>query len=198
MRELVPNGAVRTFHKNMVVINEGDLSDSLYVILSGRVKVFMSNEEGKVFVLNTIEQGDYFGEIVLDGGPRTASVVTQEESRFFIIPRAEVEGLIERDTAFARDLISRLIRRIRSFADSVRSLALKDVYGRLARFIEENAVAAESGHIIPARLTQQDIAERIGASREMVSRIMTDLTTGGYISVENKQISIHKKLPSNW
>jgi CRP/FNR family cyclic AMP-dependent transcriptional regulator len=198
LRNLAPGGMVRTFARNVVVVSEGDLTDSLYVVLSGRVKAFVSDENGREVVVNTIETGDYFGELVLDGGPRAASVMTLESCRLYVIPQAEVERLLEANPAFARDLMRRLIGKVRSLTGRVADLALKDVYARLAKFIAENAVAAEGRRVVPERLTQNDIASRIGASREMVSRILKDLAAGGYVAVEAKQIAILKDLPARW
>ncbi len=198
MRSLAPHGAVRSFPKNAVVVNEGDATDSLYVVLSGRVKAFVSGEDGKEVVVNTIDAGDYFGELVLDSGLRSASVMTLEPCRFFVIPRGDVEGLLARNPAFARDLIYKLIGKVRSLTSKVLDLALKGVYGRFARFIDEHAVEQSGKRMVPERLTQHDIAARIGASREMVSRIIKDLTAGGYISIDAKHITVHKKLPANW
>lgn len=198
MRNLAPHGAVRSFPKNAVVVNEGDPTDSLYVVLAGRVKAFVSDENGKEMVVNTIDAGDYFGELVLDGGPRSASVMTLEPCRFFVIPRGDVEGLLGRNQEFARDLIDKLIGKVRSLTTKVLDLALKDVYGRFARFVDEHAVEEKGKRVVRERLTQHDIAARIGASREMVSRIVKDLTAGGYISVDAKHITVHKKLPANW
>ena len=198
LRELAPNGAVRTYAKNVVVVSEGDRTDALYVVMSGRVKAFVSDEGGREVVLNTIGTGDYFGELVLDGGPRSASVMTLEPCRFFVIPRGDVEGLLGRNPAFARDLIYKLIGKVRSLTGKVLDLALKDVYGRFAKFIDEHAVEQNGKRVVPERLTQHDIAARIGASREMVSRIVKDLTAGGYISIDAKHITVHKKLPANW
>jgi len=158
----------------------------------------VSDEEGKEVVVNVVGPGDYFGEIVLDGGPRSASIMTIEPSRFFVIPRDDVEGMLERNPEFARDLVCKLTGNVRSLTTKVLDLALKDVYGRLVRFIEENAVERDGVSVIPERLTQNDIAERIGGSREMVSRIVKDLTAGGYISIDAKHIKLHKKLPNRW
>jgi CRP/FNR family cyclic AMP-dependent transcriptional regulator len=198
MRDLAPHGAVRSFPKNAVVVNEGDATDSLYVVLAGRIKAFMSGEDGKEVVVNTIDAGDYFGELVLDGGPRGASVMTLEPCRFFVIPRGDVEGLLGRNPAFARDLIYKLIGKVRSLTGKVLDLALKDAYGRFAKFIDEHAVEQNGKRVVPERLTQHDVAARIGASREMVSRIVKDLTAGGYISIDAKHTTVHKKLPANW
>ena len=91
LRVLAPHGAVRSFSKNAVVVSEGDETDSLYILLSGRVKAFVSEEDGREVVLSTVGVGDYFGELVLDGGPRSASIMTLEPCRFFVIPRGDIE-----------------------------------------------------------------------------------------------------------
>src|SRR5690349_5316843 len=83
LREIAPHGIARSYRKNVVVVNEGDDTDSLYVLLSGRVKVFCTGDDGREVVLHTMEAGDYFGELVLDGGPRSASVMTLENARLF-------------------------------------------------------------------------------------------------------------------
>ena len=198
LRELAPHALARNFRRNAIVVNEGDETDSLYVLLSGRVKVFITGDDGREVVVQTMDVGDYFGEVVLDGGPRSASVMTMEACRLFIIPRSDVEGLLEANPAFVRNLIERLSGRVRSLTAKVRDLALKDVYGRFVRFVEDNAVERDGGRVIPERLTQGDVAARIGGSREMVSRIVRDLSAGGYIAVEAKRIRILKKLPSHW
>jgi CRP/FNR family cyclic AMP-dependent transcriptional regulator len=198
LRELCPGGAVRAVPKNVIVVSAGDATDSLYVILSGRVKAFVSDEQGKEVVVNTIGAGDFFGELVLDGGPRAASIMTLEPCRFYVIAQEETERLLAANPAFGRDLIRKLIGKVRSLTGQVRDLALKDVYGRLAKFVEESAAEQGGRRMIPERLTQADIAARIGGSREMVSRILGDLATGGYIEVEGKRIILLKKLPPHW
>lgn len=198
LRALAPHGVVRAFPKHAVVVNEGDATDSLYILLSGRVKAFVSEEDGREVVLNTGSVGDYFGEMVLDGGPRSASIMTLEPCRLFVIPRSDIEGLIDRNPGFARHLILALIGKVRSLTHRVLDLSLKDVYGRFAKFIDENAVEKGGAREVPERLTQQEIAARIGGSREMVNRIIKDLTAGGYISIDGKHITVHKKLPAHW
>ena len=198
LRDLSPNGVIRSFPKGAVLVNEGDGTDSLYVLLSGRVKAFLSHEDGKVVVLNTIGVGDYFGEMVLDGGPRSASVMALEPCRVYLIPRGDVEDLLERNPAFARDLMKRLIGRVRSLTERVKDLTLNDVYGRFVKFVDENAVEKDGLRVVPERLTQHDIAARIGGSREMVSRIVKDLAAGGYISMDAKHVTVHRKLPAKW
>jgi CRP/FNR family cyclic AMP-dependent transcriptional regulator len=198
LRELVPGGVVRTFAKNVVVINEGEATDSLYVVLSGRVKVFVNGEEGKEVVVDTVGPGHYFGEMVLDGGPRSASIMTLEPSRFFVITLADVERLLESNPAFARNLIRLLIAKVRSLTAKITDLVLRDNYGRFVRYVEDHAVEQDGQLVIPEKLTQHDIAARIGGSREMVSRILKDLVAGGYLSVKGRILVIEKKLPAKW
>jgi len=198
LRELAPGGTVRSFPKGAILVNEGDATDALYVLLSGRVKAFVSDENGAELVLNTIGAGDYFGELVLDGGPRSASVMALEPCRIFVIPHGDVEGMLEHNPAFARDLMHKLIGRVRSLTNKVTDLALRNVYGRFVRFIDEHAVEQDGIRQVPERLTQHDIAVRIGGSREMVSRIIKELAAGGYISIDAKRVIVHKKLPAKW
>ena len=146
-------------------------------------------EHGKEAVLATIASGDYFGELVLDGGPRSASIMALEPCRFYVIPHGDVERMLAANPEFARDLIHKLIGKVRSLTGRVRDLAMKDVYARLAHFLEEGAVESEGQRVLAERLTQSDIAARIGGSREMVSRILRDLAAGGYIAVDSKQIT---------
>lgn len=198
LRDLAKRGVSRTYPKNAVVISEGDATDSLYVILSGKVKVFLSDDDGKEVILNTAGPGSYFGEMVLDGGPRSASVMTLEASKFAIVTRGEVERFLVENPEVALNVVKGLIARVRALTDNVRSLALLDVYGRIARLLLDLAVERDGKLVISEKLTQQDIANRVGASREMVSRIFKDLTAGGYLSFEGKMITITKKPPAHW
>src|SRR5262249_18084857 len=140
LRELAPHGVARSYLKGAVVLSEGDDTDSLYIVLSGRVKAFVNDEHGRELVVNIIGVGDYFGELVLDGGPRSASGMTLEPCRFFVIPKGEVQGMLRKNPEFAEDLIKKLIGKVRSLTGKVLDLAMKDVYGRFVKFIEEHAV----------------------------------------------------------
>jgi CRP/FNR family cyclic AMP-dependent transcriptional regulator len=198
LRKLSPRGVPRSYARNVVIVSEGDVTDSLYVVLSGRVKAFVSDDSGKEVVVNTIGAGDFFGELVLDGGARAASIMTLEPSRFFVIPQSDVEALLAGNPEFAKNLMRKLIGKVRSLTARVLDLSFKDVYGRLAKFLEESAVERDGRRVVAERLTQSEIASHIGGSREMVSRILRDLAAGGYVSVEAKQIILHRKLPSHW
>jgi CRP/FNR family cyclic AMP-dependent transcriptional regulator len=198
LRALSAEGVVKAFPKQAVIVNEGDETDSLYIILAGRVKVFLSDEAGKEIVLGTQGPGEYFGEMVLDGGPRSASVMTLEACRFAIVPKQKFREFLRTHPDFSVHLIEKLIRRTRALTDSVKSLALMDVYGRVARLLLELAKAEAGKLVISEKLTQQDIASRVGASREMISKIFKDLTAGGYITVDGRRITINKTPPRGW
>lgn len=198
LAKIEQHGSVKSYRKNTIVINEGDETNSLYVILTGRVKVFLSSEDGRETVLNHQGPGEYFGEMALiDRQPRAASVMTLEPSKFMIISQGDFMDCLSANPEIALKLIRPLTGRIRMLAQNVSSLAMLDVYGRVARTLLQNA-EKEGGKLITGKLTQQEIADMVGASRAMVSRILTDLKAGGYISVERKRITIHQKLPSRW
>ena len=192
------HGISRSYPKNTIIVTEGDETDSLYVILEGRVKVFVSDGEGHDMVLSTQGPGEYFGEMVLDEGPRSASIMTLEPSRFLVVPKNDFRDFVVRNPAFALSLIEKLIGRARALTASVKSLALMDVYGRVARLLLELAQGTGGQLAISQRLTQQEIANRIGASREMVSRILKDLSTGGYLTQSRTGIVLHRKPPEHW
>lgn len=198
MRALSAHASAQTFPKNAVIVNEGDRSDSIFIIVAGRVKVFLHGKDGREVVLNIHGPGEYFGEMVLDEGPRSASVMTLETSKFLVIPKADFRRFLSANPDFAMKLITRLMHRVRALTENVGSLALLDVYGRVARLLLELAVEQEDRLVVAEKLSQRDIADRVGASREMISRIFKDLVAGGYIHLENKQIVIAKVLPPRW
>jgi CRP/FNR family cyclic AMP-dependent transcriptional regulator len=137
--------------------------------------------------------------MALDGGARSASIMTLEPSRFIVVPRRKVREFLRTQPEFSARLVEKLIRRTWALTASVKNLALMDVYGRVARLLLELAEQDEGGtRVIREKLTQRDVANRVGASREMVSRILTDLAAGGYISVKQKRITVHKAPPRHW
>jgi len=189
----------RNYPRNTVVINENDFADSLYVIESGRVKVYCSDKNGKEYIMNTLGPGDYFGELaLLDDDRRSASVRTLEKSTFTIMFKDEFHAIMDRHTNIAQTLIRNLTRRVRKLTENVKSLALQDVYGRVTKVLMTLAEPRGDKLYIEERLTQQDIADRVGASREMVARILKDLAIGDYIAFEGKNIIINGKLPTSY
>ena len=195
---LSQRAVTRAYPKNTIIIHEGDQTDSLYIILAGRVKVFLANQEGKEIVLDTQGPGEYFGEMVLDEGPRSASVMTLEPCRFQLIPKDDVIALMQSHSEFTMHLVRKLIYRGRVLTEHVKSLALQNVYGRFIKLLHELAVQENGKPVIAQRPSQQEMANRIGASREMINRIVKDLTTGGYISIDGTRMVIEKPLPADW
>ena len=197
--QIAAAGVTRVFPRNTVLIHEGDEGDSLFIILSGRVKVYSSNEEGKEIVINFLGPGEYVGEMSLDGSPRSASVMTVDPSTCAVVPGEQFREFVRAHPEFAWNLVEKLIHRVRVSTDNVKSLALSDVYGRLVRLVNTLAVATEDGRlVVPEKLTHQDIASRVGASRDMIGKLLKDLVAGGYLSVEDRTITVRKKLPLGW
>jgi CRP/FNR family cyclic AMP-dependent transcriptional regulator len=198
LRAIAATGVVRNYPKNAILINEGDIGDSLYIVLSGRVKVFASNAAGREVVIAFHGTGEYIGEMSLDGSPRSASVLTLEPTACAIVNRASFREFILAHPDFALHLIEKLIQRVRLTTENVKSLALSDVYGRLVKLLLALAVERDGKLVVPEKLTQQDIAERVGASRDMISRLLKDLVAGGYLNISDRTITIVKKPPPGW
>jgi len=189
------HGVRRRYPAKAVIIQEGDRPESLFFIVEGRVKAYVSDAHGREVILSTMGPGDYFGEVALDEGPRSASVMSLEPCVLSVVPLADLDHLIRDDPAFASDFIKRLLGRIRALTKNVGSLALMDAYGRVARLLLERAVTEKGVRFVPERLTQADIASRVGCTREMVSRVMKDLVRNRYVSLEADRIVIHRTPP---
>ena len=197
-RELATRGQVRSFVKNAVFINEGEQADSLFVIITGRVKVYVSDQQGREMILDIKGPGQYVGEMALDGGARSASVQTLEASSCAFVSREALRAAIAANPDLAMALIETLIERVRAATETVKNLALTDVYGRVSRLLLTLARERDGKLVVPERMTQQDIADRVGASRDMISRIFKDLTTGGYVTVVDRQITLNRRPPPRW
>ena len=198
LEEIATVATVRAYPKNAIIVTESDDSDSLYVVLSGKVRVFVADDKGREVHLNQIGPGEYFGEVTLDGGPRSASVMAVVDTRCAVMRRAELSAFIERNPAFALHLVRKLAHRVRELTGDVRSLALMDVYGRVARLLLELADEKDGKLVVAEPLTHKEIASRVGASREMISRIFSDLADGGYLRKEGGQLVIARKPPPRW
>jgi CRP/FNR family cyclic AMP-dependent transcriptional regulator len=199
LRALALRGNLRSYRKSSVVINEGDAGETLFVLLQGSVKVFSTDQSGREITYGTITAGDYFGEMSLDGGPRSASVMTLEPCVCSIVTRSGVREHLAEEPEFALDLVAQVIRRARMATETARNMALLDVYGRVIATLENEAGPAKpDAPVLLTQITHQSIASRVGASREMVSRLLKDLEKGGYIELGVKRITLKKKLPARW
>jgi len=188
----------KTFPKNTILLSEGDSTDALYVICEGKVKVTIDDNEGKELILSILGTGEYFGEMsLLDDEPRSASVTTKETTQLLIISKNDFMGFFS-SNPIALNLLKDLIKRLREANKKIESLGLLDVYGRVARILNQFAKSQEGKMVIEEKLTHQEIANMIGSSREMVSIILKELSNGGYITIDKKLITINKKLPYSW
>jgi CRP/FNR family transcriptional regulator, cyclic AMP receptor protein len=198
LRELAARGRMQQYRKDVVMLQEGDHGDTLYIVLAGRVKVFATGADDREIVFDIHGPGEYVGEMALDGGPRSASVMTLEPTTCSVVTRVTLKDHIAKHPEFAFELLAKVIRRARRATESARDLALLDVYGRVRRLFDSIAVERDGTRLIPEKLTHQEIADRVGSSREMISRLLKDLSEGGYISVSEKLITLRKPLPPNW
>jgi CRP/FNR family cyclic AMP-dependent transcriptional regulator len=198
LEAMAARGGVRRYPAQSILINEGDTSDSLYVVLSGRLRVFASSESGREVVLGEHGPGEYLGELALDGEKRSVSVKTLEPTTCCVVPGPQLRSFLAENPEFALHVMDKLIRMVRRLTEQVKSLALQDVYGRIARLLMELSDEAGDERVVRLKLTQQDIAARVGSSREMVSRVLKELTAGGYVAMRDGRHVIRRKLPPAW
>jgi len=195
---LARHGQTRVYPPRAIMIHEGDAGDLLFLIHEGSGRIYSTNEAGRVIVYDVFGPGDLLGEPTLDGGVRSASVMTLKKTTVTVIRAADFKALIAGNPALALHVIFRLIRLLRASNEHIKSLALDDVYGRVVRLLMKTATPVEDHWVIQEKFTQQNIADHVGSSREMVSRIMKDLEKGHYLSVAKDSITIHRKPPPGW
>jgi CRP/FNR family transcriptional regulator/CRP/FNR family cyclic AMP-dependent transcriptional regulator len=189
---------LRNYEENQPIILQNEPGTTLYLILEGRVKVVLYGEEGKELVLTILGKGDFFGEMaVVDGLPRSASVIAIEFSRLLLIQREVFLGLIQRAPELSLQFMKELSRRLRLADARIESLALMDVYGRVARVLRELTLKGgkKKGNewIVENRPTHQEIASMAGTTRESVTRVINDLIRAGYLRVEGKNLIIQEE-----
>jgi CRP/FNR family transcriptional regulator, cyclic AMP receptor protein len=197
VRALAALGQVRSYRKNAVIIQEGDPGGPVYVILSGRVRVFSSEQNGREVVLDVLSVGEMVGEMAMDGSPRSASVMTMEATTVSAIEPNVLRERLKSNVDVAVLLVSELLVRLRRTTQVVKQLALGDVYQRLVIVLGELFAESSNGDTIEG-FTQQDLADRIGSSRDMVNRLFRELERGGYIKVARRRISRLRPLPARW
>jgi len=181
--------ARKSVTRGTTVMAAGDTTDSLYIIISGRLKVMMSDAEGKEVILSILGSGEFFGEMgLIDEAPRSASVLAIEPCELLCIAKRDFKQCLESNFELSMAVMRGLVRRLRDADRKIGSLALLDVYGRVARLLLDMSETVDGQKMVTKRLPKQDIAKMIGASREMVSRVMKDLQLGGYIEMRGSSI----------
>lgn len=197
---LAAQGVSRRYRRGALIIQEGETGDSLYIVQQGKLRAFLADGHGKELTLGVYGPLEYVGEMSLDGGPRSANVEALEPSNCAVITRQVLLDYIAAHPEFALEMMARLIRRARMATESARSVALIDVYGRLVRLLNQMALEpdAQGARRLNERVTHQQLAQHLACSREMVSRLLKDLETGGYIDVRERWIWLLKPLPARW
>lgn len=199
LRSLAERATLWRYPRQQLVIEEGDLGDLVFVIVTGRLRAFSTDGHGNEIIYGEYDSGDYVGEMSLDGGPRSASVMTLEPTICARVTRHTLRAHIAADPDFALELIARVIRRARVATDNARRMALLDVYSRLRLRLEELAqIAPDGSRRICPRPTHAEIASRIGCSRAMVSRLLKDLATGGKVIEIDAGWVLPGPLPPRW
>jgi CRP/FNR family cyclic AMP-dependent transcriptional regulator len=180
-----------------MIVLAGEPAEALYLVMEGSLLVYLDDDSGRVAELRRLGPGEYFGELMLSGRVRTASVRSLSPAKLCVVRRANFERILSQRPDLAFHVIQTLIERVRDLTDNVRGLALMDVYGRVARLLNESAQNPEENRRVVA-LSQQRIAERVGASRSMVNRILQDLVAGGYVATTRGRIELLRTLPPRW
>lgn len=201
LQVLADLGQQRSFRKDAIIVNEGETGDALYILIQGRVRVFSADTIGKEITLGTILSGDFFGEMSLDGGSRSATVEALEPCLCAVVPNAHVLAYIRDNSEFAISLLQTTITRARASTQAARNMALLDVYERLAQTLNHLGKVNDQDSTpktIDPLITHGELAAHVGASREMVSKLMKDLERGGYLQVNTRQITLLRKLPAKW
>jgi len=184
--------SLRSVPRQAVVLRAGDRTDNVYFVLTGAFKVLVSDEEGREVILSMMGPGDFFGEMgVIDSHPRSATVQAAQSSELVVIAKADFHRCLADSFDVSLYIMRSLVHRLRAADRQIESLALLDVYGRVARLLLDMAERTEDGRLmVPQKVSRQDIAKMIGASREMVSRVMKDLQLRGLVHEVDGQLEL--------
>lgn len=198
LTELIKHGQQRVLAKGCIVVTEGEPAVSMYLVLEGRLRVFVSDESGRDVQLSVMGAGEYFGESMLAGQTRSASVQTLGRARLCMVTRDEFQQLLAARPDLAFHVIQTLIQRMRALTHKVQGLVSMDVYERVARLFNDRAELRDGRRVVPGPLSQQQVADQVGASRSMINRVFKELSAGGYIEVRADFIELRQALPKHW
>ncbi len=186
---------MRRFGRNQSVVQAGDLADNIYFILTGSLKVLVNDQDGREVIFTLLNQGELFGEMALfEERPRSANVVATSAVDLVVIGKNDFRALLEKHFDLSLRLMGSLAERLRQADRKIESLALMDVYGRVARLLLEMAEPVGEENVVVHKVAKQDIAKMVGASREMVSRVMKDLAGRGLIEEKDYGIVLKERL----
>lgn len=176
----------KRFKRAEMVVEQGKKSDALYIILTGRARVMSTDSRGREVILATLQPGDYIGEMsLIDDEPHSATVRTEVQTDVLVLDRDAFSRCLPENASMSYNIMRGLVQRLRHADRKIESLALMDVYGRVARSLIEFAVDDGAGNLkIRDKISRQDLAKMVGASREMVSRVMKDLEERGFVQTQ--------------
>ena len=198
LAELAKLGETRTWEPGTAVVTEGEVADCMYIVHAGELRAVVAGVGGRMVELNTLGAGETFGELMLSGERRAATVEVTVRARLTRVTRAEVERVLALRPDLAFHMIQRLVQRVRTLTTTVSRMASVDVYGRLVGLFDALAVVEQGQRVVPGPLSQTRIAARLGASKAMVNRLLQDLARGGYIEVTRERIVLLSELPRRW
>jgi CRP/FNR family transcriptional regulator, cyclic AMP receptor protein len=187
----------RRFKRGELIVEQGKKSNALFIILTGRARVLTSDARGREVILANLAPGDYIGEMsLIDNEPHSATVRAEVQTDVLMLGRVEFARCLPENTSMAYAVMKGLVQRLRHADRKIESLALMDVYGRVARALIEASETDSAGQVvIRDKVSRQDLAKMVGASREMVSRVMKDLEERGYIeTLEDNSVLIKERL----
>jgi CRP/FNR family cyclic AMP-dependent transcriptional regulator len=188
---------VRSYPKDAIVATEGDRLDLFNVILSGRIQWLWIDEAGRQLKLHPEGPGGHFADTTLGGEPILMSIVALEPLRVAAIPMDELKRLLLRHPQLAVVLLMDVVGRLRRLLQTTKTLTMEEVYGRVVKLLLARAVDS-GGKLVAEHLTHAEIGHRVGATREMVGRVLRDLARGGYIETARGRITVLRKPPSRW
>lgn len=173
----------KRFKRGETLVEQGKKTNSLYIILSGRTRVVMTDNKGREVILATLKSGDYVGEMsLIDSEPHSATVIADQQVDVLVLGRESFLGCLSENSAMSFAVMHGLVQRLRKASQNISSLALVGVYGRVAKVLLDSALPDDAGGLlIREKVSRQDIAKMVGASREMVSRVMKDFDEQGFI-----------------
>lgn len=182
------------FRRGDLLVERGQHSAGLYVLISGRARVLAADARGREVIFTSLQSGDPVGEMsLIDGEPHSATVVAEVQTDALLLDRSAFLRCLPAEGSVAYSVLMGLVQRLRHADRTIESLALMDVYGRVARVLIDSAAPAPDGHgVLAKKVSRQDIARMIGASREMVSRVMKDLESRGFFeTLEDGSMRVH-------
>lgn len=180
------NVVKRRFRRGEIVVEHGKKSNALFILLTGRARVLTADSRGREVILAVLQPGDYVGEMsLIDNEPHSATVRAEVQTDMLILGRPEFSRCLPENSSLSYAIMRGLVHRLRSADRQIESLALLDVYGRVARTLLDMAEEDDGQKLIRNKVSRQDLAKVVGASREMVSRVMKDLEERGMIHTQD-------------